>query len=504
MDFPEDDGCSAANACSGEWMSKGRLVTICAGVCGGPLTLQMGPDTPTLEVLPDGGDSGVEVWPMKWHAVRPGGSPEDALYILELPTPSSKRMQVRRPVGDNVIEFVRPGVENSQLPPATLPAAAAVVAAPGGGALAIVTQSSAPERSPPRGGGGSVRRDVRALRQALRKGRDALVVSIKQGQREDPEFKTRWWEYCDRRGNGFYDPMRHDGRFLEEFVSLILKDSKGGASRSGSRSRSYSDSRSKSRSKNKSPRRRKRRMRRRKRRGGSRGGGGRRGGRRKEGGKKRKRSRSGSASCSASPSRSKELADAERARDEAERDLAKATADLSSDALAREEERRQAAEIERAVAAARDQGERELQSRLKEADSKLRDEKVSRLKEAEQRLDKAIEQRLEEAIRVLRKDTDKRLEDVAKKLKEAGKQEIERKKSSTRGEATEAVEKAKTRLKAAKARLANLEKPGRTGRGKRSHSAGEGGADDASGSRDGSRSEGSSGGDSASVSGDSN
>jgi len=94
-------------ACVGDWCSRGKTIKLSDR--GGQLILEMGPDSPALPVL-----SVDEGWPMQWAAVRvsPAGGPldkKDAVYLLELPEPSSSKLLVRKPIGDSVIEFQRAG-----------------------------------------------------------------------------------------------------------------------------------------------------------------------------------------------------------------------------------------------------------------------------------------------------------------------------------------------------------------------------------------------------------
>ena len=44
------------------------------------------------------------------------------------------------------------------------------------------------------------------------------MAAIKKGQRQSNEWRARWWEYCDKHGNGDHDPNRHSAEFLREYV----------------------------------------------------------------------------------------------------------------------------------------------------------------------------------------------------------------------------------------------------------------------------------------------
>merc|ERR1719310_2147730 len=67
----------------------------------------MDPNLPQLLLM--AANDGAEVWPMQWTAVRRGAS--DPLYVLELSTPTSPRLLVKRPVGEGVVEFIRAGCD---------------------------------------------------------------------------------------------------------------------------------------------------------------------------------------------------------------------------------------------------------------------------------------------------------------------------------------------------------------------------------------------------------
>jgi len=53
-------------------------------------------------------------------------------------------------------------------------------------------------------------------------GKAGLVDQIKAIQRESPESKQAWWDYCDAHLGGIKDPNRHDEATLEEFVAAVL------------------------------------------------------------------------------------------------------------------------------------------------------------------------------------------------------------------------------------------------------------------------------------------
>eukprot|EP00928_Gymnodinium_smaydae_P073837 TRINITY_DN56964_c0_g1_i1.p1 TRINITY_DN56964_c0_g1~~TRINITY_DN56964_c0_g1_i1.p1 ORF type:complete len:218 (-),score=76.50 TRINITY_DN56964_c0_g1_i1:117-770(-) len=46
-----------------------------------------------------------------------------------------------------------------------------------------------------------------------------LVQKIKELQKNDREAKEQWGLYCEAMGNGIRDPARHDGSFLQEFIT---------------------------------------------------------------------------------------------------------------------------------------------------------------------------------------------------------------------------------------------------------------------------------------------
>lgn len=95
-------------ACVGEWCSGEKMMRIVES--GGRLVVDMGPLTPTLALVALTTDE--QGWPRRWSATRKNSGtrpPEGsrALYILELPSPSSHKLLVKRPVGDGQVEFVR-------------------------------------------------------------------------------------------------------------------------------------------------------------------------------------------------------------------------------------------------------------------------------------------------------------------------------------------------------------------------------------------------------------
>lgn len=442
-------------ACVGEWLSRGKRIKI--SETGNGLLLEMNPQSPKLIVVP-AGRSDVEVWPMKWNAMRGEGSDEsDILYLLELPTPTSCSLLVRRPGGDgSVIEFLRAGGRSRSR---------------SAGGKVDATSSAAPA-SP-----GSLLASADGNGEVA-SGRDSLINTIKRGQRDDSSFKKKWRHYCDRHGNGFYDPSRHENSFLEKFIEEHARGQKRGKdgsrsasgstmSRSGSRS-----SRSRSASKRNRRRRHRRHRRRKKRRSRSRSRDRR--DRRKNKKKTRRRKKSRSTRSSSSKSGSEEENDvevAENAVAEAESELAKAKKQAALAVSRHKEENQHSNEIKRLLNTARVQGEQELQSRLKEAEEKLLEEKATRLKEAEQRLDKAIVVRMEEVEKKLRKELDRCVEDAKRKAEEETKGELEKAERKVQKEAAGKIEDAETRLKAAKARLNTL-KNGGTGKD-RSTSSGE-------------------------------
>jgi len=48
-----------------------------------------------------------------------------------------------------------------------------------------------------------------------------LVAAIKQGQRESPEWKDMWQQYCEEKQSKFCDPARQDASSLLEFMDTI-------------------------------------------------------------------------------------------------------------------------------------------------------------------------------------------------------------------------------------------------------------------------------------------
>ena len=168
-------------ACTGAWNSRGKKINIVER--DGGLFLEMGPEAPVLVVKEAPGDK-VDEWPRKWEASRQDGpEPRNTLYLIELPSAGSQKLLVRRPVGDQVVEFLKVGNGSFS----------------GGGGMSDkeVRRSRSRSRSPHR----SSLPDM---------GHDELVSHIKRGQRESPAFKERWWNYCNRFGKGFYDPARHE------------------------------------------------------------------------------------------------------------------------------------------------------------------------------------------------------------------------------------------------------------------------------------------------------
>lgn len=52
-------------------------------------------------------------------------------------------------------------------------------------------------------------------------GKAGLVEQIKAIQRESPDSKQAWWDYCDTHLGGVKDPNRHDEATLHEFVAAV-------------------------------------------------------------------------------------------------------------------------------------------------------------------------------------------------------------------------------------------------------------------------------------------
>jgi len=475
---------AAGLACAGEWRNRGKQIQIAEK--GGTLVLEMGTDAPTLRVVP--ASPGEESWPMRWHAVRADSESKDPLYILELPELGSSRLFVRRRVGDGVVEFLRVGDSAHQ--------------------AAKRSRSRSRSRSPsrrkegsgflpgdwncPRCGDHQFARNLSCRSCGASKpggsngaaendrggaGREGLISQIKKGQRESLAFKEQWWDFCDRYGHGFYDPVRHETRFLEDFLDQARDRNGRGRSRSGSRSRSRSSSTSRRRSRTRSRTRRRRRRRRAHRH--------KRKCRRRRTARRRPRSKSGSSASSSSTGLSpqeKELRAAEAAAEEADRELAKAKlGGPDSGKVLQGEEEKQKEEVIRLVAKAREDAEADLTSRLHEAEEKLRGEKTSRLREAEQRLDKAIAARLREAEKRLRCDAEMKIEEAHCHAEENARHEVAIAERRAQSDAAAKVEEAEARLSAAKARLASL-KAAAKGSCSDEDSNGSGGSDSSSGS----------------------
>lgn len=491
-------------ACAGSWQGRGKTIMITER--DGQLILEMGADTPKLHVVPVE-PSGNGVWPMKWTAVKSDTEKKDTLYVLELPDAASDILLVRRPVGDGVIEFsrVETRVEVNGSGPRANGAPQEQTPPPLSRRSRSGTQSRSRSRSRSRAklqGGTKVvmpgdwhcprcgdhqfaRNQVcrscstpKPVANETAPGkmstREALVSKVKQGQRESQGFKERWWEYCDKKGNGFYDPARHDIGLLEEFLK---SESGGKRARSGSRSgsgshsdseESSSESRSRSRRKHAKRRRRLRRKRskgRKKARGRSR--------RKRKGGKrKRKRSRSSSRSsseadesCASSmPRREVAVRGAQAAVAEAEKELAKAREVAASEVAekVRESTENQREEVERRVEQAKAEIEADVRQKLKETEAKLLDEKTARIREAEHRLDKAIASRLKEQEKKLAREVALKVDEARRAAVEATQGNLEDIERNARAKVASAVEEAEAQLNAAQQRLDDLkvgEKP---------------------------------------------
>mmetsp|Transcript_44183 Transcript_44183/g.127820 ORF Transcript_44183/g.127820 Transcript_44183/m.127820 type:complete len:529 (-) Transcript_44183:225-1811(-) len=99
--------------CVGEWRNGTKTMRISES--GERLLVDMGPLTPTLVLVAmtaDDQSAQAEPWPKQWLAVRKsnsGRSPDAkrALYILELLSPESDRLLVKRPIGEGQVEFMR-------------------------------------------------------------------------------------------------------------------------------------------------------------------------------------------------------------------------------------------------------------------------------------------------------------------------------------------------------------------------------------------------------------
>ena len=75
--------------------------------------------------------------------------------------------------------------------------------------------------------------------------RRGLVDQVKSKQRASSAFAQTWRAYCDKKGDGFYDPARHSRRFLSDFLRHADRRRSSSSSRSRSRRRRRrSDSRS--------------------------------------------------------------------------------------------------------------------------------------------------------------------------------------------------------------------------------------------------------------------
>jgi len=491
-------------ACMGEWRSKGKTMRI-SERGDDQLVLEMGQGTPTLFLVTNT-DVEEEVWPMTWSAVRSSmqlsgrADPQDTLYVLELPTPTSPKLFVKRPVGEGLVEFIRAGMEAQAkaappLPPR--PPEGPYEGAPGPSSMHR-SRSRSGGRIEGRGGPNSKfrpgdwncsrcgfhnfankvvchncghPRDGDASKSASDPNVGAMVDAIKRGQRESKAFKDRWEEFCDRFGSGFYDPARHTGRFLDDFLTdekhLPIR---GGRSPRNSRRQqniSRSNSPGGSRSRSRSPRGRRQGMRRQRRRRGSRRG------RRPANGPRRRRSRSPRSRSPRSRSRSPGLPSREAAVKSAESLLAEAERCLDQAREAavpaaaegvRRVEEAQRVEVERAVAAAREDGEEGLRVRLREAEVKLLEEKAVRLREAEQRLDKAIATRLHDTERRFRRELDDTVEDTRRAREQQMRQAVEDAERQTHAEAAAKVEDAQARVQTARQRLASLRDPGQAPR----------------------------------------
>mmetsp|Transcript_8372 Transcript_8372/g.15667 ORF Transcript_8372/g.15667 Transcript_8372/m.15667 type:complete len:541 (+) Transcript_8372:41-1663(+) len=466
-------------ACAGEWSGKGKTMKITQE--GDQLLLNMGQGSPTLIVAPTTKNT-EEVWPMQWAAMREPSEP--ALYILELPTPTSSRLYVKKPGDDRIVEFVRGGgvctppvapsdgrvqssTNNLRPPPILTTGTQRSRSRP-----SLVTAQPRSRSPRPRGragpqdqgrwrrpsGGpvtrGESNRDMSASEQAIR---EEMVTFIKRGQRESPAFKERWAAFCDRFGRGFYDPARHNTRFLEDFTHSERKGGHRSCSRRSSRSlsrrparassppprRSQSRSRSVCRRRRRCIRRGPSRMRRRRSLRGPR-----RGARRCH----RNRSTSGM------PSRQAARRGANAALADAERHLARvrdAAVPETAEALRKAEEKRQT-EIIRAVELERSDAEENLRARLIEAEAKLQHEKAERMREAEHKLDKAIASRLREAEERLRRDVDARVEEVRRSTEESTRTALEDAERRAQAEASAKVKEAEERVQKARARAASF------------------------------------------------
>lgn len=445
-------------ACAGEWSSRGKTISITDK--GGHLQLDMGPGTPALHLAAPEEES----WPMKWAALRSGeGDSKDPLYFVELSSATSPTLAVRKATGDSVVEFTRaePNGKDERRPRSRSGRTASRSRSPAKGAVDgfrpgdwlcskcahhnFAKNKSCRNCSADKPG---------AAEQPTvdpKGNRESLVNQVKRGQRESKPFKERWWAYCDRFGNGFYDPVRHETRLLEDFLEQELKFQNGeiSVSRSGSRKPpgrktdgSASGSRSRSRSKSR------RRKRGRKRRG---GGGGDRHRRRRHRSRKhekrkrrRKRSRS-KRSRSRSRSRHSKKSDSESgsgSSDEGEsgKDMAKKSASRKASPQKEPEKtanksgnsgkqvrkkRRQSSKPNLALTAAEsaaEEAERALEKARKAeglSGDPMHEEKARLEAEAEREVAKVKNEAEAELRRQLREVEDKLIEEKACRMREA-------------------------------------------------------------------------------------
>jgi len=451
--------------CVGDWHSRGKIVTITQR--GNQLVLEMGSDAPIL-CLTSMNEAGQSTWPMKWAAFRSNASsmdPKDALYLVELPASNSPKLLVRRPVGDGVIEFTRSGAE-ARKSKSRSKGRCSRSTSPKRGEGFLPGDWNCPKcgdhqfarnlscrscgtSKPGLGGGAAEPRNGGS--------REALVNQIKRGQRESKAFKERWWDWCDRYGHGFYDPVRHETRFMEDF----LDSERRGGRRSRSGSRSYSGSRSRSRSRTRSRRRRRRKHKRghrhKKRRRSHH--------RTRKQGKKRKRSSSRTSSSSEAPEEDSAVKKAQSALADAEKNLEKiqqAAETETSDVLQKEEEKERE-EVTRITEQVRNDAEKDLSNRLREAEEKLLEERAARLREAEQRLDKAIATRLKEAEKKLRREADVRIEEMRRAAEDSARDEVKKAEQRFQADAASKVDEAKAQLATAKERVKTLKAAGDKG-----------------------------------------
>eukprot|EP00927_Polykrikos_kofoidii_P077230 TRINITY_DN74196_c0_g1_i1.p1 TRINITY_DN74196_c0_g1~~TRINITY_DN74196_c0_g1_i1.p1 ORF type:complete len:591 (-),score=95.45 TRINITY_DN74196_c0_g1_i1:196-1968(-) len=571
----------AAFACVGDWRSRSKTISIKER--NGQLLLEMGPDAPVLALLSS--SEGGEVWPMQWKAVwrHPIGEipvAKDPLYIIELMTPLSSSLRVKRPIGTGVVEFVRVDAPKCSTSWALVKVSPTrhrnvdcsksrlsrsrsrrsrshsrsrsksgspkPVDVKGGvghflpgdwncpkcGDHQFAKNPSCRSCGTPKpgtedwsaksgggngifGGGGSFPGKPASI------GREGVIFQIKRGQRESVKFKERWWEFCNKYGNGFYDPVRHETRFLEDFIEREKEGfsglGKGNRSRSRSSSfKSWSRSsptprRSRSKSRSQAPRKerlgRSRRhgkgnekdQKRRRRSLGHRQKRRRRHTDRRKKKKKRQarsrstthsrtgtysrsRSRSGSSASlpSERPSRDAAVKVAEQEVRNAEDTLKQVREELLGQSAAASRKREEAVEeeIRAKVEAATKRAEEEFQAKYQQAEQKLQQEKMSRLQEAEQRLDRAIAARLTEANKRFRRDfelsADAAREDAVQTALQSTKERVN-------AVVAERVDACEERLTQAKERLATLLKKrddgGATSQGSGSSRASSAGSD---------------------------